>query len=590
MMATNYFKEAAEVGHGDAQLMLAQCYKFGHGMPVERLLALFWFARAQENGIMQAFVEFSRAGTSLDVLAKFIDYVNPNKQSNANWETEDPFASILWDTLEKQLYWRTLTHRLMALNTRKTHHQVLDAQYTLAQAYENGEEVPRSSLTAIYWCQKAARHGYDNAVNMLQQYHQLLGIDINMLQPFSASAIPALWSEVFREIPPVQTAPPPVKLPFQQFNLTNADIRPHTKRLHTLIQQLVHRTSDRFGYQSMRFEPARVKGLLEQSDVLKALKKEWDRPPSHQGFISSIRMTELHLVYHADLWGRYQKRKDDLKAELQHRGIFKPSQQVRWQESLNNGLPVIDPTVGEVWLYHGTSEWGVNSILQSGFDPAKYCVNERVLKIFRRGYGPLGRGTYLTDNFAKSATYVNATVEDDEAPRHILICRVLLGNIKVVPEKNRKNCDNTDLLAQGFHSTYGPRQDAYPESQFDCNEFCINDGAQIYPEYVIKYTLNPKRDPSPALKIPSFSIGLFHTSLSKALEQYALNCQYASLEERIHEFEKLFDTFLICVQQCSQSKLRHYINLLEHLEKERLSLHPASPQSTSGYFHGISTI
>ena len=45
------------------------------------------------------------------------------------------------------------------------------------------------------------------------------------------------------------------------------------------------------------------------------------------------------------------------------------------------------------------------------------------------------------------------------------------------------------------------------------------------------------------------------------------------LEERIHEFEKLFDTFLICVQKCPQSELRHYFNLLEHLEKERLSLH-----------------
>ena len=239
-------------------------------------------------------------------------------------------------------------------------------------------------------------------------------------------------------------------------------------------------------------------------------------------------MTELRLVHHHALWRRYQERKERLKAELQQRGIFKPTQKVHWQESLSNGLPVLDPTVGEVWLYHGTSEWGVNSILQSGFDPAKYCVFEHVLKIIPRGYGPLGQGTYLTDNFAKSATYVNATAEDDEAPRHILICRVLLGNIKVVPEKDRKACDNTDLPAQGFHSAYGPRQDAYPGSKFDCNEFCINDGAQIYPEYVIKYTLNPRRDPSPALNIPSLSDGLFDTSLSKALKQYALNCQYAS--------------------------------------------------------------
>ena len=182
--------------------MLAQSYRFGQGMPVEPLLALFWFARSQENGILWAFIEFSRTCSHLDVLAKFTDYLNPNKQRNLNWQAEDPFESIPWHTLEKQLYWRTLTHRLMALNTQRTHHQVLGAQYTLAQAYENGEGVPRSSLTAIYWCQKAARQHYDNAVNMLQEYHQLSGVDINMLQAFPTSALPALWSEVFREIPP----------------------------------------------------------------------------------------------------------------------------------------------------------------------------------------------------------------------------------------------------------------------------------------------------------------------------------------------------------------------------------------------------
>ncbi|CAF4063124.1 unnamed protein product, partial [Adineta steineri] len=474
VVAINYFKQAADIGHGEAQLMVAQCYKLGQGTPVNHLLALFWFARAQEIGIPRAFIEFSRACTDLDDLTKFTDYLNPNKQSNLNWERKDPFESVSWHTLEKQLDWRTLTHRLMALNTEKNHHQVLDAQFTLAQAYENGEGIPRSSLTAIYWCQKAARQNYKNAVNMLQQYHQLSSVDINMLHASPASAIPALWSEVFREIPPIQLAPASIKSPFQQFHLTNAEIHPRTRRLHTLIQELVHSTSDRFGYRSMRFEPARLKGLLEKPDVLKALKKEWDQPPSHQGFISSIQMRELRLVHHPALWQRYQERKERLKGELQQR------------------------------------------------------------------------------------------------------------NIKEVPGKDRAFRDNIDLPTDGFHSTYGPRQDAHSGSQFDCNEFCINDGAQIYPEYVIKYTLNPRRDPSPALKIPSFSNGLFHTSLSKALKQYAVNCQYASLEERIHEFEKLFDTFLICVQKCPQSELRHYINLLEHLEEERLSLHPASPQSTPG--------
>ena len=581
MTAAHYFKQAAEIGHGEAQLILAKAYKFGQGLPVQPLLALFWFARAQENGILLAFIEFSRTSTDLTVLAKLTDYLNPNKQSNVNWLADDPFESIPWHTLEKQVYWRNLTHRLIALNTEKTNHKVVDAQYILAQSYKNGEGVARSSLTAIYWCQKAARQRHDPAVNMLQEYHQLLGIDKNMLHPSSTDALPQLWSEVFREIPSIQAVSPPTNTAFQLFNLTNTETHPHTQRLFTFIQQLVHTTSDRFGYQSMWFEPARIKGLWEQGNFLKAFKKEWNQSPSHQGFISSIQMKELHLVYHPALWRLYQERKQRLKAELQEFGICNPTQGVHWQESLSNGLPVLDSTVGEVWLYHGTSEWGVNSILKSGFDPEKYCKYEVLFKLFHRGYGPLGRGTYLTDNFAKSATYVNAMAENDETPRHILVCRVLLGNIKTAPKQDRKYCDNTDLFSEKCHSVYGPRQDGYPKSKFDCNEFCINDGSQIYPEYVITYTLNPKRDPFPPIKIRQFSNESIHTSLRKASKQYPLNCQYASLEERIHEFEKLFDTFLISVQKCPESELPDYINLLEDLEKERLSLHPVAPQSTS---------
>ena len=339
-----------------------------------------------KKGILRALVEFCRGCTRLNKLVAFTDYLNPEKPSNLNWQSGDPFEGIPWYTLEKQLYWRTLTHRLIALNTQETHHHVLGAQYMLAQAYKNGEVVPRSSLTAIYWCQKAARQDYASAVNMLQEYHQLLGVDINMLQTSPASALPAMWSEVFREIPPIQAVSPPANPPCQQYNLTNAEIHPHTQKLHTLIEKLVHTTSDRFGYQSMRFEPARLKGLWEQRDFYKALKREWDQPPSHQGFISSIQITELRLVHHPTLWQRYQEKKGLLKDQLQQRGIFKPTQEVHWQENLSNGLPVLDPAVGEVWLYHGTSEWGVNSILQSGFDPEKYCLYEG---IFTGNFNPI---------------------------------------------------------------------------------------------------------------------------------------------------------------------------------------------------------
>ncbi|CAF4825704.1 unnamed protein product, partial [Rotaria magnacalcarata] len=213
-------------------------------------------------------------------------------------------------------------------------------------------------------------------------------------------------------------------------------------------------------YPSERFEGARIKGLFEQPNVLKAFKKELHQPPNHQAFISSIQIAELHIVYHPDLWQCYQEIKKRLETELQSVEIYNPTNEVHWQESLSNGLPILNSTMGEVWLYHGTSESGLNSILQSGFNPLEYCKYEYMLNYIRRGIGPLGRGTYLTDNFAKSATYVNAMMEDDEIPRHILVCRVLLGTIKVAPRKDRTGYDNTDLCTEGFHPVYGPRQDA----------------------------------------------------------------------------------------------------------------------------------
>ncbi|CAF4190749.1 unnamed protein product, partial [Rotaria magnacalcarata] len=144
---------------------------------MDPLSLLFWFARAHENGIRRAFIEFIHACTDLAVLAK---------------EAEDPYENIPSHILKEQLFWRTLTYRLMSLNTQGVHHEVLEAQYNLAEAYENGKEVPRSFLTAIYWYRKVAQQRYRAVVNKLQQYHKLEDVDIKELQSSGESYLPAL--------------------------------------------------------------------------------------------------------------------------------------------------------------------------------------------------------------------------------------------------------------------------------------------------------------------------------------------------------------------------------------------------------------
>ncbi|CAF4717309.1 unnamed protein product, partial [Rotaria magnacalcarata] len=116
--------------------------------------------------------------------------------------------------------------------------------------------------------------------------------------------------------------------------------------------------------------------IIRTAECSESFQKELHQPPNHQAFISSIQIAELHIVYHPDLWQRYQEIKKRLEAELQSVEIYNPTNEVRWQESLSNGLPSLNSTMGEVWLYHGTSESGVNSILQSGFNPLEYCKYE----------------------------------------------------------------------------------------------------------------------------------------------------------------------------------------------------------------------
>ena len=43
-------REAAEVGNPDAQLLLAKCYDFGHGVPANMKEAVKWYAAAAKGG------------------------------------------------------------------------------------------------------------------------------------------------------------------------------------------------------------------------------------------------------------------------------------------------------------------------------------------------------------------------------------------------------------------------------------------------------------------------------------------------------------------------------------------------------------
>jgi len=64
-------------------------------------------------------------------------------------------------------------------------------------------------------------------------------------------------------------------------------------------------------------------------------------------------------------------------------------------------IPVLTPNLGECLLFHGTSESTAKLITHGGFRP-----DMSQSRGMFGGYGALGKGTYLSDAFAKIATTV----------------------------------------------------------------------------------------------------------------------------------------------------------------------------------------
>jgi hypothetical protein len=135
-----------------------------------------------------------------------------------------------------------------------------------------------------------------------------------------------------------------------------------------------------------------------------------------------------------------------------------------------------DPSIGEHYLWHGTSPAGAMGITDVDFD----------LRRAGKSFGALfGNGIYFAESSMKSDEY---TRPDKRGWHPFILCRVVLGNISYCDAM-----DPTVVKAQleamckpggpGFHSVLGDRE----KVRKTFREFIVYNTHQVYPEYIVWY-------------------------------------------------------------------------------------------------------
>jgi len=169
---------------------------------------------------------------------------------------------------------------------------------------------------------------------------------------------------------------------------------------------------------------------------------------------------------------------------------------------------IIDSSVNEAYLFHGTTKEIAELIASKGFDTRLGCqlVTNKVPN------GMFGNAVYLAENFSKSNQYVacplcngnsisrssvcNCTPQDIEnaAGYVMIVARAILGDghiCKNYTESLYKGKDMPPLKPDGksrYDSILAEAQENYPEHTLHYREIVIYDSTQVYPEFLIYYT------------------------------------------------------------------------------------------------------
>eukprot|EP00928_Gymnodinium_smaydae_P026631 TRINITY_DN20846_c1_g2_i2.p1 TRINITY_DN20846_c1_g2~~TRINITY_DN20846_c1_g2_i2.p1 ORF type:complete len:261 (-),score=6.14 TRINITY_DN20846_c1_g2_i2:224-1006(-) len=198
--------------------------------------------------------------------------------------------------------------------------------------------------------------------------------------------------------------------------------------------------------------------------------------PADSAFPSSIcpsmceaRVKRVWQVQNAHLWQRFCAKKMCIGDCMQRQGTTSPR-----LPSINPSL-LLDPSVNEVFAFHGTTRDVAKTIAREGFD-------ERVSK-----NGLYGQGLYFTPQSCKAMRYA---LQDDSRSRWIILSRVVLGVPHTATVTNRNLRRPPEFLgsspADSIVASPGDLPGAPSDHQFH-TEFVLFDGTQAFPEYLIEF-------------------------------------------------------------------------------------------------------
>jgi hypothetical protein len=256
-----------------------------------------------------------------------------------------------------------------------------------------------------------------------------------------------------------------------------------------------------------------------------------------------FRIRKIKLNQQTDIVNRYFAKKFALRMQFsQERKGLLPLPAIELAEAPATigqcHAPQIDPTINEYYLFSGHKKATVKSIVDTGAKP-HFGGYDSI-----KGFGALGRGAYYTDRIDKAISYSVCSVcgaagepchwsqqkhdwfKNGKARKHyrrIVLNRVLLGMPLVVESGEHLRHSTHNALVQAplegtnetidvanedkevsvsksneYQSIMGKKTkedggsmvDAlYMKDLFDSNEYLVRNGDQVYPEFVIYYTI-----------------------------------------------------------------------------------------------------
>jgi hypothetical protein len=225
------------------------------------------------------------------------------------------------------------------------------------------------------------------------------------------------------------------------------------------------------GYQ--RVPSLFVKGALEQ------FMRESSVCCSGSG-TSMAKVVSVERIENFGLWQKYQTQRAVLLKFLEsnNASVDNLSAKTRWRPKFASTKD-LSSEINEFYLFHGTSLENAHIIAEHGFDERKANLG-----------GLYGAGTYFAINACKSQQY--STKHSNSGQYVMLVCRVILGIPFCTTAKHhhdRRAPDNPATAGRPYDSIFAERDKANGGQQKH-NEYVVFDRTQIYPEYLVRYTVN----------------------------------------------------------------------------------------------------